>query len=196
MGLFVKKAPDPLEGMSDSELLAHYKKSADNDCIGIFYKRYFHILYGVCLKYLKNESMAEDTAYDIFQHMYLWLLKYEIKDFKFWLLTIARNESLKVIKNDGKWSEINENSTNLSSDFMESEGDITLIEEKEASLQNLERAIAQLKPEQEQCIRMFYIDELSYKEIVDKTGYDMKKVKSYIQNGKRNLQILMNASHE
>jgi RNA polymerase sigma-70 factor (ECF subfamily) len=38
---------------------------------------------------------------------------------------------------------------------------------------------------------LFYLEQKCYKDIADLTGYDLNKVKSAIQNGKRNLKICM-----
>jgi RNA polymerase sigma-70 factor (ECF subfamily) len=55
----------------------------------------------------------------------------------------------------------------------------------------LEKCIETLGDEQKQCVKLFYLQEKCYKEITESTGFDMNKVKSYIQNGKRNLKICM-----
>ena len=53
-----------------------------------------------------------------------------------------------------------------------------------------------LNPEQKQTVELFYLQEKSYKEIVDQTGFSMNDVKSYIQNGKRNLKIMLSKTDE
>src|SRR5699024_6671241 len=61
--------------------------------------------------------------------------------------------------------------------------------QKEAQYQLLEKALRSLKKEQENCIRLFYYEHKSYKEIVATTSYSLKQVKSFIQNGRRNIKV-------
>lgn len=65
-------------------------------------------------------------------------------------------------------------------------------EENQIQLKQLQNAIQQLRPEQQKCIELFYLEDKLYKEIAEMTGFDIKSVKSHIQNGRRNLKILMN----
>jgi RNA polymerase sigma factor (sigma-70 family) len=58
-------------------------------------------------------------------------------------------------------------------------------------METLKKCIDQLKDEQKECIKLFYLEEKCYQEIAESTSYELKKVKSYIQNGKRNLRICM-----
>jgi RNA polymerase sigma factor (sigma-70 family) len=182
--------------LSDIDIIELYKKHGENDYVGIIYERYFHIVYGICLKYLKDEMLAEDASHEVFHNLYEWLLKYEIKDFKYWLLTIAKNHSLRILKKQSRQYELNENSKELSEKFMESEHELALINYKEQQLLAMEKAIKDLKPEQSTCVSLFYLKEMSYQEVADETGYELKKVKSYIQNGKRNLQIALSKNTE
>jgi len=84
----------------------------------------------------------------------------------------------------------------ISGDLMESELILHPEEEdtREYELQRLEKCIEELKDEQKDCVKLFYLKELCYKDIVKHTGIELNKVKSYIQNGKRNLKICMEQS--
>ena len=77
--------------------------------------------------------------------------------------------------------------------LMENETLVHLEEEPEleSNLSKLENCIGTLAKEQKQCVTLFFLEQKCYKEIVSLTGYDDSKVKSYIQNGKRNLKICM-----
>lgn len=62
---------------------------------------------------------------------------------------------------------------------------------KDAALTNMEQALQLLNEEQLQCITLFYLEKKSYQDITAQTGYPLLKVKSHIQNGKRNLKIML-----
>ncbi len=177
---------------TDVELVLLYKQTLNNNIIGELYKRYSHIVLGVAIKYLKNTEHAQDALLEIFTNLFEQLAKYKIDDFKSWLLTVTRNYCFKVLKDNSKTTPLEYAPNNfLSVDFMENEHGIDLHIEKEKQIKLLEEALTKLKPEQQKCVSLFYLDNRSYQEISDTTGFTIKKVKSYIQNGKRNLQIIM-----
>jgi RNA polymerase sigma-70 factor (ECF subfamily) len=177
---------------TDLELVLEYKESFNNEIIGELYKRYHHIVFGVALKYLKNTENAQDAQLDVFNNLFEHLIKYKIDDFKSWLLTVTRNHCLRILKENTKFTPLDTLQNGfLSVDFMETEHEIDLHITKEKQLKELEHALKELKPAQQICVTLFYINDKSYQEISDATGFNVKKVKSYIQNGKRNLQLLM-----
>jgi RNA polymerase sigma-70 factor (ECF subfamily) len=178
---------------TDMELVALYRQSEDTKIVGELFIRYKHIVFGVALKYLKDTSLSQDALLDVFNNLFEQLLKYKIDDFKSWLLTVTRNYCFKILKENAKTSSLEyaHNNDLLSIDFMENEQSINHHVEKENSLQRLEQALTKLKSEQKQCVSLFYLDDKSYQEVSCITGFTVKKVKSYIQNGKRNLQIIM-----
>jgi DNA-directed RNA polymerase specialized sigma24 family protein len=63
--------------------------------------------------------------------------------------------------------------------------------EKERQLQRLGHCMQQLNDEQRQTVKLFYIDNKCYNEITEVTGFEWNKVRSLIQNGRRNLKICM-----
>ena len=65
------------------------------------------------------------------------------------------------------------------------------LKEKEKQIILMEEAILLLNEGQRVCIELFYLKNRSYNEIVAATGYSANDVKSYIQNGKRNLKLKM-----
>lgn len=179
-----------LNSLTDAELVQMYKELNDTKIVGEFYERYHHLVFGVCLKYMKNNDRANDATLEIYSSLYVSIKKYEIGEFKHWLLTVARNHCIKLLKKYSKEIPFND-SLNSSSSFMEMHDESNHIYIKEKQLNALDRAIEELKPEQAQCIRLFFLEDKSYHDIVDTTGFDLKKVKSYIQNGKRNLGIAL-----
>ena len=144
------------------------------------------------MKYLKNEERSKDAVMQIFEKLFSNLLKHQIDNFKPWLHMVVRNHCLGLLRKDKSILK-NEKSLKIEYDFMESEDDEHLIIEKEHEnkVNNLANALKELKLEQKECVELFYLQEKSYTEIMELTGYPLKKVKSYIQNGKRNLKLIM-----
>lgn len=176
---------------SDLELIAEYKNTENKLFVGILYKRYSHLVLGLSLKYLKNEDEAKDAVMQIFEKLFTDLLKHKLEFFKSWLYTYSKNFCLMIIRT--RQSKLKkeielENNADL---FMETESGLHLnkAEEKEKQFVALESAINELKDEQKKCIDLFYLKEKSYVEIAEITGFTINEVKSYIQNGKRNLKI-------
>jgi RNA polymerase sigma-70 factor (ECF subfamily) len=165
-------------------------ESGDNTLVGILYQRYGHLVFGLALKYLKNKDEAQDAVIQIFSNLLNDLKKYKIEFFKSWLFVYSKNFCLMELRKRQstlkKELELKENAIL----FMDSETSEHL-HEKEQQITLLETAIESLNEAQKICIRLFYFSNRSYAEIVVITGYSANDVKSYIQNGKRNLKIKM-----
>lgn len=173
---------------SDLELVAKYKDSGDLSLVGTLYNRYMTLVYGVCMKYLKDREESRDAVMQIFEKLIVSLKTHEIAHFKGWLYTTARNHCLMTLR-ARKGNKVVE----ISADFMENGLLLHLQDEPEmeTNLIKLEKCIAHLVAEQKDCVTLFYMHQKCYKEIVQITGFDDNKVKSYIQNGKRNLKLCM-----
>ena len=170
----------------DHQLLQNFYADKDNEWLGILLQRYTLLLFGVCMKYLKNEEEAKDAVQQIFLKVITELKKYRVEYFKSWLYMIARNHCLMQLrKHDIKSSkEINEN-------IFEEEPPLQQHIEKEKLLSLLEISLDELNADQKTCITLFYLDKRSYQQISEQTGLSLMQVKSFIQNGKRNLKILV-----
>jgi RNA polymerase sigma-70 factor (ECF subfamily) len=145
-------------------------------------------VYGVCLKYLKNRDEAQDAVMQVHEKLIQTLLEHRIANFKSWLYATARNHCLMQLR-----SQKGRSTQELSPFIMENEVEQHLEEETglEHSMAALEKCIEKLVGDQQWCIRLFYLNEKCYKEVAEETGFDLNRVKSYIQNGKRNLKICM-----
>jgi RNA polymerase sigma-70 factor (ECF subfamily) len=152
------------------------------------YNRYTALTFGVCLKYLKDREESRDAVMQIFEKLIASLREHDVKQFKGWLYVTARNHCLMQIR--GKKGK---NFEEISPFLMDSGTDLHLQDgpEMETNLAKLENCIQELGEEQKQCVRLFYLEQKCYKEISEATGFDMNKVKSHIQNGKRNLKLCM-----
>ncbi|GHN00205.1 DNA-directed RNA polymerase sigma-70 factor [Cytophagales bacterium WSM2-2] len=176
------------EFQSDNEIIQRYKKTGDSALIGTLFTRYTSLVYGVCMKYLKDRDEAKDASMQLFEKLIETLQHHEVENFKSWLYVSARNHCLMNLRaKKGKFKE--EISDNLV------ENDLLLHppeeDELEEDLARMEECIEKLAEGQQQCVRLFYLEEKCYKDIVTVTKFDMNQVKSFIQNGKRNLKICM-----
>lgn len=177
------------KNLDDSELIAKYKETQHREAFGIIYERYGHLVMGLCLKYLKDEEEAQDLCSKIFEELGAKIKKHSIDYFKAWLYRVAKNECMMYLRKNHPFYV----STDQIQLTEEANSENTALREKQYNL--VEQAIALLNEQQALCIRLFYFDDLSYVEIANKTNLDLKQVKSYIQNGKRNLKNLLQ-SHE
>ena len=191
MPLSVKKhrkiSTSEIEKLSDEVIVQHYKESDNKEILGVLYKRYAHLMLGVCMKYLKDEERARDAVMQLFSELFLKLKKHHIENFKSWLYTATKNHCLMMLRKDGRDRKVMDELTINIADFMEN--DAELHHNKELTEKKLLTYMDSLKEEQKWCIKLMYFEDKSYKEISDITGYNIKKVKSYIQNGKRNLKL-------
>jgi RNA polymerase sigma factor (sigma-70 family) len=180
------------DSYTDLELIENYAKSSNNVFVGLLYKRYGHLVLGLCMKYLKNKPEAQDATVQIFANLLKDLKKHRIAYFKSWLYVYTKNFCLMELRKRQsalkKELELNENAHLL----MDSP-DPEHLKEKERQIILMEEALQLLNTEQRVCIELFYLKNKSYNEIVEETGYSPNDVKSYIQNGKRNLKIRMEA---
>ena len=175
-----------INSLNDIQLLDRFKNQNDKNALGILLKRYTHLLFGVCFKYFKNEEASKDAVMQIFEKLISDLHKHEIENFKGWLYTVAKNHCLMELrkrKSEGKKEKEYEIFLH---NHVETEEESHLNYEKKLGF--LEEGMKSLNKEQQTCIDLFYLKQKSYKEVCEQTGFDLKQVKSYIQNGKRNLK--------
>ncbi|MFZ4548417.1 MAG: RNA polymerase sigma factor [Bacteroidales bacterium] len=189
---FRKDKKKELLSLSDEQLVNRYAQTHDLEIIGILYERYTHLLFTVSYKYLSNDADAEDMVMLVFERLFELLKKTEINNFKNWIYTITKNECLMLIRRRKLNEQIKEeNLKKLDSDIMESVEPDHLSVDGEHRIRYLEKAINTLSPEQKQCIELFYLNDKTYHEVEQITGYTYNEVKSQLQNGKRNLKLMM-----
>lgn len=172
--------------LSDEELLTHYIKSGDTEYFGELYNRYIPLLYGLCLKFLQDEDRAQEAVMQLFEDLLPKMGNYEIKVFKPWLYRVGKNHCLQLLRKENK-----EISLDYSINVMESDEFLHLLSEEENSeeqLKALHHCLKQLPEEQRLSITRFFLEEMSYADVAEQTGFTPNNVKSYIQNGKRNLK--------
>lgn len=177
---------DKYQDISDKELLQRFWQTQNNEWLGILLQRYTLLLLGVCMKYLKDETDARDCVQQIFLKVIQEAGKYRIDYFKSWLYMVAKNQCLTLLRDKkGKTSvELDDTNSHAADvDGLPEEGAQAVSDEM------LREALQELNEEQYKCVTLFYLKKKSYQEISENTGYPMLKVKSHIQNGKRNLKI-------
>jgi len=175
-----------IQEQDDAALIAHYKSSGNLEALGTLYNRYMHLVFGVCLNYLKDEEQSKDAVMQIFEELVLKLKVHEVQNFKSWLHVLTRNHCLMALRKQSKHNTVSIDDTFVENrDFVHLDMDDT----KEKRLTVMEKCMETLSAEQRISVDLFYLQEKCYKEVADITGYEMVKVKSYIQNGKRNLKI-------
>lgn len=175
-----------IKDLDDAALLLRYKSTGSLDALGMLYNRYMHLVYGVCLNYFKEEEASKDAVMQIFEELVLKLKIHEVQNFKSWLHVLTRNHCLMALRKLAKNNTVSIDDTFVeNTDFVHLDIDDT----KETQLTVMEKCMETLTEEQRKSVDLFYLQEKCYKEVAQITGYEMVKVKSYIQNGKRNLKI-------
>lgn len=175
---------------TDEELVTLYKLDRSSLCIAVIYERYGHLVMGTCMKYLKNEVESQDITMQIFEELHSKLLKHEINYFKSWLYMVTKNECFMFLRKSKS-----QNTTDFSESY-DVEQTIEDVQSKEKSLELLENAIEDLKPEQKRCVKLFYLEEKSYQQISAELNLSLMQVKSAIQNGKRNIKLQLQKQDE
>ncbi|MFY0685896.1 MAG: sigma-70 family RNA polymerase sigma factor [Cyclobacteriaceae bacterium] len=153
--------------------------------LGKLYYQYMHLVYGLCLKYLKSREDSQDAVMNIFEKISISLKDQEVTHFKSWLYTVTKHHCLMILRKDKKMLVNTEK-------IMESDIEMHQHnEELEENISALEKCIQQLKDIQQSCVRLFFLEKKSYQDIADLKEIELKTIKSHIQNGKRNLKICM-----
>jgi RNA polymerase sigma factor (sigma-70 family) len=186
---------------TDEELVHRYRNSHETSYIGELYQRYTHLVFGVCLKYLQNNTDAEDVTMQVFEKLITDLKKHHITSFKPWLHVVVKNECMQKHRKNALEQKNLNSVKNSKGELVENPEDAHLLEAKEAEdkefvLTYLKEGIEALKEEQQECIELFYMKNCSYNEISRITGYTLNEVKSHIQNGKRNLKKYIATKNE
>jgi len=174
--------------LSDKELVALYKESGDMAVLGELYQRYMELVYGVCLKYYKDAETAKDSVMQIFEELVPKLRKHEVENFKPWLHQVAKNHCLMQLRTPK-----NMKTVEFKYELVQSEDNVHLngVLEKEENFMKLEYCLGTLTNEQREAVKLFYLEGKCYNEIVEITGQEWNQVRSFIQNGRRNLKLCM-----
>lgn len=179
-----------LQEASDEELLAQFQAHGDQRTLAALYDRYLSLLYGICLKYFPDTSTARDACSDLYEVLLKKVPGQEIQAWKPWLYVVAKNHCLMALRKQGRTL-----TTDLNEQVMQLSDSWHLEDMDEDRLRALRKCIEQLPPQQRACITSFYLDALSYADIATAMQDELGKVRSHIQNGRRNLKLCMQ-SHQ
>lgn len=187
MWLFKKK-----EYNSDEELLKHYKQTGNKEIFADLFKKHVSVVYGSCLFYLQDKDEAQDATMQLFEKLMLDVNNREIENFKGWLSFVVRNHCISIIRKNKSQTK------NIKSYYeFEYEAPNSNTEEKinsvsdDVLLENMKLCLPKLKENQRICVELFYLKNKSYQDIANETSFTLNEIKSYIQNGKRNLKLLV-----
>jgi len=189
MSFFSK--PTKTDNTGDEVQLNNYRESGDIAVLGKLFEQYVPLIYGVCLKYLKDEEEAKDAVMGIFEELITKVKQHEVKQFRSWVYVLSRNYCLMQLRADKKIEEVSLDEVMEFAPFLHPDDN-----NKEEAMKALERCMEKLTSVQKQSIDLFYLKEKCYKEIAEITGFTLNDVKSYIQNGKRNLKICLERNSE
>ena len=179
--------------LSDEELIRRYSSSENTEYVGELFSRYSHLVFGICLNFLKDRNDSKDAVITIFERIIHELKKQEVDKFKNWLFSVSRNYCLNQIRSKNRLSLREKIFSDEFENEIVSETELT---DNEQEVEIIQQAIKELKEEQSICIHLFYFEQKSYADIVVETGYSNEQVKSYIQNGKRNLKNILKSNYE
>jgi RNA polymerase sigma-70 factor (ECF subfamily) len=174
--------------IADQELLERFYADHDNQWLGILLERYTLLLLGVCMKYLKDEEQARDSVQQIFLKAITELHKYRVDYFKSWIYMVAKNHCLMQLR-DRPGKNTVEVKDNIPAEAIEGDKESLILNER--TYEYMGEALKELNADQQLCVTLFYMEKKSYQQIAAQTGYNMMQVKSHIQNGKRNMRILI-----
>lgn len=174
----------------DQTLVTAYRDTGDLAILGELYERHMNLVYAVCFNYLRNEDDAKDAVMQLFEQLIVDLRRHEVQQFRPWLHTVARNYCLMHLRKRQTQP------TTVLMDHVADGYDVADAftdeqTDREENLSRLETCLKTLPPEQQTCLTLFYIDQKSYADVVSLTGFDLKQVKSHLQNGRRMLKICM-----
>jgi RNA polymerase sigma factor (sigma-70 family) len=181
------KKGNPENIIPDEVLVAQFLDSGNKELIAILFERYTHLVYGICLGYLQDKEQGKDAVMEIFESLFDKLSVHHVAVFKNWLYTVSRNHCLMILRKTATRNRTYEKSLS---------GSVTTVEPDDANAEispeikegMVGTAVESLNPDQRACVSMMYLEDKSYKDIADQTGYTLNEVKSHIQNGKRNLK--------
>ncbi|MEL6636297.1 MAG: RNA polymerase sigma factor [Bacteroidota bacterium] len=207
----MSSTPKELTERSDESLIDAYRSSGDRELVAELYRRYHHLVYGTCLKALQDPTDSADLVVIIFEKLLTKLAELEIRNFNSWLYSLSQNECVNFLRQKQRRRQrvsaeeaagSPQGEVYLSeAALLELENEVTVAEEPdteadEAQIAAVRRALRQLPPEQRICVKLFFYRNKSYDQIAQKTGFSLTQVKSYLQNGKRNLKKLLAAEEE
>jgi len=194
---FLKPKPTTDRYADAAEFVAAYRATGDLTILGELYEQHMELVYAVCFNYLRDEDEAKDAVMNLFEQLVTDLRRHEVQQFGHWLHSVARNYCLMQLRKNQahpKAALVNDTGAELDDEpalMLTGYDDESQEADLEENLTFMEACLQTLPAEQQTCLTLFYLERKTYTEVADQTGYDLKQVKSYLQNGRRNLKICM-----
>ena len=185
-----RKSAPPATAPTDADLLAVFRASGQADDLFPLYERYAELIYALGLRYLGTPQRAEDAGMEIWAVLLEKLPQHEVTNFRSWLQTTVRNHCLMQLRRE-KRDPLRQSAGELvqSDRLLHPSGEPT---EDSPDTRALYGCIKKLKAEQKRCIQLFYLSEgESYQTIAEQLQLTVGRVRSHIQNGRRNLKICL-----
>ena len=181
---------------SDDELLSRYRSTKDQKWITQLFGRYVQLIYGVCLRYTPDVREAEDFTMEIYQKVSDKALTHQIKAFKSWVYVVSKHHCLEQIRKvTGRRIE------SFDPDFMQLRAELHPMDDMtdklalEDKYDRMEYCLKQLNELQKKSIDLFYYQNKSYSEIAKIIEDEVSQVRSYLQNGRRNIKKCVERNH-
>jgi RNA polymerase sigma factor (sigma-70 family) len=195
------------EQLTDEVLAARYRETGQREWVGELFRRYTYAVIGVGYQYLKDREDARDLAMQVFEKLLVDLREHRVEHVKPWLFAVVRNAALMELRKrkSARQAEerLHQEPEFSSAEFVESDADWHLAleqwglngqEHAPDRRERLMQALGELNSAQQRCVTLFYLEQQSYQQVAERTGFSLKEVKSHLQNGRRNLQIRLQAS--
>lgn len=186
---FLSKSTE--KDLSDADLIKNYKSSENPAYVAELFRRYMPLLATIAYSYFGKSPLGEDAIMEVYEIIAADLKSHDVQNFKPWLYSVSKNHFLKVKKKEGVYDLFDNDMMKSQDLFVENGEELSLKLENEELLNKLEGSLSELNDEQQVCVTLFYLKGKSYKEVADETGFELSKVKSHIQNGKRNLKLIL-----
>ncbi len=189
--MFLKRSR-PTAPLSDADAVAAYQATGDLQVLADLYERHIDLMYAVCYKYLRDEEASKDAVMQLFEQLVTDLRRHPVQHLRNWLHMVARNHCLMQLR---RQTPLTQPADTIADDEANSLDPALVTDPDEpdlnANLDRLHDGLAMLSPAQRACISLFYLEQKSYADVASTTGYDLKQVKSYLQNGRRNLKLFL-----
>lgn len=192
--MFLKRFRRP-KLTTDLEYVAAYRATGDLAVLGELYERHMELVYAVCYNYLRDEDEAKDAVMHLFEQLVTDLHRHDVQQFQPWLHSVARNYCLMQLRKKQAHPmaalHTHDSFDGLPDELLALANEELDQPQLEENLIHMEACLQTLPPEQRSCLTLFYLEQKSYTDVAHETGYDLKQVKSYLQNGRRNLKLCM-----
>jgi len=152
------------------EELVHKCKKGERKAQELLYRQYAGVLYGICLKYSRNKTEAEDNLHDSFMTIYEKIGQYKSKgSFEGWIKRITVNTVLQKYRREEYLSVVNENTP-----------EIVTVESnyEDIGLQTLLKYIQELPNKYRATFNLYVLDGYTHKEISELLGTSVGTSKS------------------